>query len=103
MIDSVSLWLQVEQILDKENHERLCNCVPWNEGGVCVTYGEFKPCSLSAHRAVEVALSLINTSEIEAQALEQAAEAFHWADIETKRGSEDWLRARAVDIREGRQ
>lgn len=74
MIDSVSLWIQVEQILDQENHENLCNCVPWNEGGVCVTYGELKPWSLSAHRAVEVALSLIDTAEIKAQAFEEAAE-----------------------------
>lgn len=59
---SDDVWAEVERRLDNENHEQLCNCPLWPES--CSTYGDKRPWSLSAERAVELALEAVSASPL---------------------------------------
>lgn len=50
-----AIWEAVERQLDIENHDELCACVSIP----CVTYGDRKPWSYSAHRAVEIVATVL--------------------------------------------
>lgn len=54
---TLTLWGVVAECLDAENHDNLCACILYPER--CVTYGDKRPWSHSAERAVEIAVEII--------------------------------------------
>jgi hypothetical protein len=60
MPSKAELVAQVETALDAKNHGNMCDCVPWNEGRPCVTYGEGRPWSYGHEDVIDAILALMD-------------------------------------------